>query len=360
VAARVLFLTSGGITRPSSRFRVYQYLPYFEQSGEIEIVDVVEVNRSLSLFSMAQTLLSIPNKVRRTDTLFIQKVRLPIPLLQSLASRCKIIYDIDDAIFVPRSATAGRDFGKKLDRLNESLTRADRIVAGNKYLADYASHYSSNVVVIPTVVDTGQEALDAGYFSRWQFSRQIFQPPHREKPSSVTPAPVVIGWIGMPWHIQWLDAVGPVLRWLQQKYGVTIKVVSSREWNFPGLQVINREWRLEDEVADLQTFDIGLMPLDANVPRLRGKCGFKIIEYMATGSPPVASSVGVNTEIIEHGVNGFLVSDSSEWGLYLEMLVKDPDLRYRMGDVARRRIVESYSVSSVLPRYMSLFAGLTR
>jgi len=359
VTTRVLFLVPRGFTHPSVRFRVYQLLPYFERAGHVEIVDVITVNGKLPPLELASTLFSLVRQSRRSDVIFIHRVPLPIPLLRGLAIGHKMVFDFDDAIFVPSvNWPVGKDFGQRKRVINYALGQADVVIAGNDYLADYARHYSDNVVVISTVVDTGQQDLDASCFNRWKFSRQVFRPAANKEEVSAVLNPVVVGWIGTPSNIQWPNIVGPSLKTLQEKHSVQVKIVSSREWHFPGLQVTNKAWRLEDEVADVQSFDIGLMPLDVNDPFLKGKCGFKIIEYMATGCPAVASAVGINSEIIKHGLTGFLVSDASEWVGYLERLVQDPALRSKMGQAARRRAVENYSVASVLPRYLSVFEGL--
>lgn len=352
---RVLFVTSSGASQASARFRVYQFLPYFQQWEHIEIVDVLPVSAGLPPQSLARALLSLAHRARKGDLLFVQKVRLPIPYVRWMARRCKVIYDFDDAIFVPRTAAEGRGFSRKQHRLNYTLARASMVIAGNQYLAGYAGQHARQVAIIPTVVDTGQGRPDPAAFRHWEFDRQTFEPVERQDPASVPPDPLVVGWIGGPWHVQWLDMVGPALVALQERYGIQVKVVSSREWHFPGLRVLSKKWALEDEVADVQSFDLGLMPLDASLPRMQGKCGFKIIAYMAAGVPPVASAVGVNTDIIEHGASGFLVSDSSEWQRYLELLIEDLALRRRMASNARRRIVTDYSIASVLPHYDSLF-----
>ena len=356
---RVLFITAGGVTKASARFRVYQFLPYFECFGNVEVVDVIPVNTSLPLAQIARAFLSIACKASTSDIVFIQKARLPASFVRLLDSFCQVVYDFDDAVFLPPPTwPEGMDFDGRRRRLDFTLGRASAVIAGNQYLANYARAYSDNVWVVPTVVDTGQMDIDSGCFNRWQLPRQVFQPLDAEQSPPDPLVPTVIGWIGGPEHVHLLDALGPVLRSLQKRTGIVIKVVSSRPWTFPGLHVINKEWRLEYEVADVQSFDVGLMPLDTGDPFLQGKCGFKIIEYIAVGALPVASSVGANVEIIEHGTNGFLVSHSSEWEGYLETLVHDRALRNKMSVAARHRAVENYSVSSVLSTYVALFETL--
>jgi glycosyltransferase involved in cell wall biosynthesis len=119
--------------------------------------------------------------------------------------------------------------------------------------------------------------------------------------------------------------------------------------------VENKPWRLEDEVDDVKSFDIGLMPLNVNDPFLKGKCAFKAIEYMAVGSPVVASAVGANIGAIRHGATGYLVQEPAEWELFLRNLVTDKSLRLEMGRAARTRVTGQYSVHHVLPMYVDLF-----
>ncbi|RMF63634.1 MAG: glycosyltransferase [Calditrichaeota bacterium] len=351
---RVLFLVPWGVEQPSTRFRVSQYLPYFEDAG-VEVVDVVEINGRLSPGELASTFISLLQSLRRSDIVFNHRVPLPAFVSRLLSAKCRVVFDLDDALFVkPFSWSPKKDFAARRRVIDYALGHADAVIAGNDYLADYAKGFSQRVVVIPTGVDTGEDEIDEARFRRWSFTRQVYRPPEGE----ANRGEVVIGWIGTPNNLCWLDQVGPALRVLQQRHRVQVKVVSGAPWTFPGLEVTNKPWSLAEEVADVQSFDIGLMPLDPDEPFLKGKCGFKIIEYMAVGKPAVASDVGVNASIIRPGYNGYLVSQPDEWLSHLERLVLDAPLRRKMGKEARATVVERYSVRALLPEYLALFREL--
>jgi glycosyltransferase involved in cell wall biosynthesis len=356
-SVKIVFLTAGDASQASTRFRVLQFLPYFEEAGGIEIVDVIALNSQIPYSQMVKRVVHLLRMAVVSDIVFIQKVRLPGFLTAGLGRLCKLVYDFDDAVFLPGpSWPEGRSFSRTRRYLEESLRHMHTVIAGNAHLAEYARSYCENVQIIPTVVDTGQ--IEIGASSRWS-TRQVFEPGDKSGHSQHLSRPVVIGWIGGSAHTTQLDAIGGVLHKLQQKYGVQIKVVSGRDWKLPGLNVINKRWALEEEVADVQSFDIGLMPLDAGEPFLEGKCGFKAIEYMAVGIPVVASPVGVNTDIIHHGANGFLAESTEEWESHLESLIQDVGLREKLGRRGRNLAMQEFSIGSVISQYVDVFECLS-
>ncbi len=151
-----------------------------------------------------------------------------------------------------------------------------------------------------------------------------------------------------------------MLRVLAENHGVVVRAVGAgREAErdrFRDLELI--EWSEANEVAEVQSFDIGIMPLQ-DQPFERGKCGYKLIQYMSCGLPVVASPVGVNAEIVREGFNGFLASNEDEWREALTMLITDGVLRDRMGRAGREIVVERYSLVSQAPRLVELFSSLT-
>jgi glycosyltransferase involved in cell wall biosynthesis len=126
---------------------------------------------------------------------------------------------------------------------------------------------------------------------------------------------------------------------------------------FPDVRVEILPWSEETEVALLQTCDVGIMPLP-DEPWTRGKCGFKMIQYMACGLPVVASPVGVNKEIVEHGVNGFLAVTNDEWLTALSTLRDNPELRRKMGAAGRRKVEEKYCLQVTAPQYVKLLQSM--
>jgi glycosyltransferase involved in cell wall biosynthesis len=250
-----------------------------------------------------------------------------------LASGLPVIFDIDDAIFhrydEHRNKLVRRFLGSKIDRV---MKHSRTVFAGNNYLADRALHAGTHAVqVVPTVLDTDLYCV-------------------ADSPKSGRTERAIVGWIGAPstWT-EYIVPMMPMLGAVAAECGARIMAVGAGKTasGYPNLD--NRPWSETTEVSLIQEMDIGIMPL-TDTHWARGKCGYKLIQYMACGIPVIASPVGVNTEIVEHGVNGFLASSDREWKDALQTLLKDPDLRARMGEAGRRKVEREYSLQVWGPR----------
>ena len=160
---------------------------------------------------------------------------------------------------------------------------------------------------------------------------------------------LTIGWIGTPTTAKFLLGIADAFKEIVKVYGARIVAVGANPQPFQGLPVEVRPWQEKTEVAEIQDFDVGLMPLP-DEPYERGKCGYKLIQYMACGKPAVASPVGANTEIVRHGENGFLATTTDEWIDALSRLIEDPNLRFRMGQAGRSMVESEYSLQMQAPR----------
>jgi glycosyltransferase involved in cell wall biosynthesis len=218
-----------------------------------------------------------------------------------------------------------RLLGNKLAPL---IGRASACLCGNAYLQAYASRYCDNSIIVPTVVDTDV------YRPLWQVAPQA---PPRAVP--------VVGWIGSPSTWSYVEPMLPVLLPMLARHDVTLRVVGAgpRAHGIAGIEAI--DWSEAREVADIQAMDIGIMPLP-DEPWARGKCGYKLIQYMACGLPVVASPVGVNREIVSDGRNGFLVTEAAAWVGALERLIGDPALRRAFGEDGAAVADARYSLRS--------------
>jgi len=244
---------------------------------------------------------------------------LPAIYERILATQVPIVLDIDDAIFhrYDQNPWLRALLGKKIPRI-AAMSRV--VIAGNEYLAEYLRPSQRDVRVIPTVVDTS-----------------LYQP--LKKTGGEIP---VIGWIGSPSTAEYLKAVLPVLREVADgKRARLVFVGAGARSGTGGENTELREWAESREIADVQGFDIGIMPLPDD-PWSRGKCGFKLVQYMACGLPVVASPVGVNSEIV--GKAGLLASTGDEWRRALLSLVESATMRNELGEAARLRAVEEYSL----------------
>lgn len=310
----ILFITDSTIEGASFRYRVHQYLGFLEAEG---FSCTVAHPRRFGLMRITS--------LRDYDVVFIQKRLLSVPWVfaASLAAR-RIVFDFDDAIWTsPDHGWSPLTRRKVERRLGTLLSRASCAVVGNGYLADYASKYCRDVVVIPTCVDT-----DYYRPPRVRYSRERLR----------------LGWIGSRPNLIYLERLEPVFRRLSDSGPpAELCVVCNREYSSRSLPTVYLPWSLDSELKALQGFDIGIMPL-ADDDWTRGKCGFKTIQYMSCGLPSVSSPVGVNCEIVSDGVNGLLASGEDEWVEKLTMLVQDSDLRTRVGNEGRRTVEENYSI----------------
>ena len=273
------------------------------------------------------------------DLLFVYREAFPIgpPLLERLLARPgspPIVYDFDDAVFLPNTSEANRVISalKYPHKTDTIVGKSAMVIAGNDYLAAYARRHNERVTVIPTCVDTDQ-----------------FVP---RSPESANDADrrLVFGWIGSQTTASYLEALGPVLTRVHLARPFDLRVAGAgRDLRFGDVTVANVTWSLKDEVSLFNTCDVGVYPLTED-EWTKGKCGFKAIQFMACGVPVVASAVGVNREIIADGVNGFLAATEDEWVEKLTRLADDPALRRRMGEAGRQTIEERYSLRVNAPR----------
>lgn len=242
-------------------------------------------------------------------------------------SRAAMIFDFDDAIWLNDTSESNKNLSwlKSSAKTAKIASLANVVTVGNSFLADYARQSNQNVVIVPTAIDT-----DA-YKYRGAVDSEL----------------VTIGWIGSTTTLKHFQNAIPALTAIKLKYGnrVNFKVIVDVDYEVPELGLKSTKWRKDTEVEELNKVDIGIMPLPDDRWSC-GKCGFKGIQYMALGIATVMSPVGVNTDIIEHGVNGFLASTDNEWVDCLSQLIESVELRQRLGEAARKTIDERYSVRS--------------
>lgn len=250
----------------------------------------------------------------------------------ALAGR-PVVLDFDDAIFhlydQHRHPLVRQLWGRKIDRLMRAATL---VTAGNAYLADRARAAGARrVELLPTVID-----LDR-------------YPGAPRPPVQSHGEPVVIVWIGSPSTVHYLQALAVPLARLAASRTVRLRVIGANPPDLPDVPVEAVAWTETSEVAAIAAGDIGIMPLPDS-PWERGKCGYKLIQYMACGLPVVASPVGVNCQIVTPGENGLLAEGPDAWEAALRQLVDDPTLRTRWGAAGRSRAEALYSLQANAPR----------
>lgn len=283
-------------------------------------------------------------KARSYDWVFIHRECAPIgpPIFEFILVkifRKKIIYDFDDAIWLPNTSEENKLAGwLKFHSKVKSICRwSYRISCGNAWLADFAKQFNLRVTINPTTIDTESWHNPSLYPAR--------------KPNEK----IVIGWTGTHSTLPYLNDLIPVLQSIEKKFPVIIRIVSNKNPELPLQHVEFIPWKKESEIQDLLSFDIGVMPLTDDV-WTKGKCGFKALQYMALEIPCVASPIGVNTSIIQHSQNGFLCQTQAEWESTLIHLIENSETRKKIGKAGRQTVVERFSVVSNSSTFFSLIS----
>lgn len=331
-AMKVLFLTQTCELGPSSRYRIYQLLPWLKKLGvECEVSSAINeaLYRRLYLGSPGKASRAAAfsaawrqrrrdlDRVHDFDVVFVQKGVFPglSSVFEKKLAACKpLVFDFDDAIWLPR--VGGSRVLRSLHRekaVQDILRRAAAVIAGNDFLAEYASRFNKAVTIVPSSISV------------------------EDYPQA--PISTLVGWIGSRTTLPYLKPLKPAFDAL----GITPRIIASGNPVQLGFDSDFRPWQLETELSELSEFGIGVAPLP-DTPWERGKCGVKLLQYMACGIPVVASPVGVNPQIVTHGVNGLLATHIEDWKPALLSLITDPKLRQRLGAAGRQTVEKRFRV----------------
>ncbi len=339
----ILVLTECSARVASARARIYSFIPLLERDGWL--TRTMPVHRDLgnggSLRErLARRLLpiAVAGVVSSYDVLLVHRFFPSNPAVTHwLRRRAKrLVFDLDESYHVDH---LGRPVsGKILQHLNLMIELGDRTIVSNRHLAEYARQCTDRVSVIPTTVEP----------ARYPIKRHC----QRE--------PIVIGWIGSGGAQEYLARLETVFDRLYARYGerVVLEIVTSRTYRpvlRTRLPIRHVEWSLDRETDFFRDFDIGIMPLTDN-ERSRGKAAYKALQYMASSLPVVASPVGMNREVIEPGVNGYLPDTDDEWLESLCALIDDEQRREAMG-VNGRRLADQFALERWYPRFREAVTG---
>jgi glycosyltransferase involved in cell wall biosynthesis len=356
---KILFIAAHRIGRsPSQRFRFEQYFDFLNKNGfqcDFEYLISPEDDKVFyspgNLFKKGMIFLKCwmkryndTVKAKNYDIVFIQREAFMTGSIffekRFKQSGAKNVFDFDDSIWLQNVSDANKTFAflKDASKTSKLIGMSDLVIAGNEYLANYARQFNSNVAIVPTTIDT-----------------QEYKPEKGPR----TPGKVTLGWSGSITTIQHFKYAIPFLEKIKEKYGdrVEIKVIGDGNYVNEKLGVKGIAWNKERELLELNTFDIGIMPLPDD-EWAKGKCGLKGLQYMALEIPTLMSPVGVNSDIIQDGVNGFLAGPDSEWLEKTSRLIEDAELRSRMGKAGRQTVIDHYSIEAQKNNYLSLFNKL--
>ena len=357
---KILFIAAHRKDRaPGQRFRFEQYFDYLNANGyTCDLSFIINENDDKVLYSkgkyfdkvmiaLKSAVIRLKDVLRRNDYdiifVFREGFLTGTVLFEELLSKskAKMVFDFDDAIWHFDVSEANKSMGwlKNPGKTARLISFADIIFAGNQYLADYAKHHNDNVVIVPTTIDT-DEYVATPFVDKKQ---------------------ICIGWSGSVTTIKHFEMAIPFLKILKAKYGerIKIKVIGDKSYSNHELNISGIGWRRETEIKELSEIDIGIMPLP-NDEWAKGKCGLKGLQYMALNIATIMSPVGVNTDIIQDGTNGFLADVSEEWVDKISRLIDDSNLRRTLANNGRTTVLEKYSVKANAPLYLKYFNELTK
>lgn len=357
---RILFLVPYPLHEsPSQRFRFEQYFAILKNQGyDYEVQSFLDSKHWKIFFTSGRALAKIRAlmmgyakrfialfKSPMYDFVFIHREAAPLgpPIFEWMLAkifRRKLIFDFDDAIWLTdrKNESLLLKLGKWRRKVRAICKWSYKVSCGNAYLCEYAQLYNQRVIRNPTTIDTDH----------------MHNPALFEKPAKSDR--IIIGWTGSHSTLKYLDEIEEVLQKISEQYPLTeFWVIADRK---PTLLKINNltfiPWNFETEIRTLNQMDIGIMPLPDDMWS-NGKCGFKALQYMAMEVPAVAAPVGVNSTIIDEGVNGFLCDTTQAWEEALRKLIQNPVLRKSMGSSGRKKVIENYSVRSNASTFLSLF-----
>lgn len=348
---KVLCLVPYPTEGASNRVRVEQFVPYlaskgmacrvrpFVNSSFYKILYLPYRYLEKIFWFLVCTLNRFCDIVRalRYDIILIHREAYPFagPFIETILYKIgkPIIFDFDDAIYLPNTSEHNIyiERFKKPGKVARIIGMSRWVITGNSHLEDYALRYNKNVTVIPSSVDTEK---------------------YCPAPAKAAKKDIVIGWIGSETTKRFLNELEDVFIEVANRHEglVTFKVIGPPFRSLKLKNVVNKKWSLEDEISDLQSLDIGIMPMP-DTEWTKGKCAFKALLYMACGIPVIVSPAGVNTQIVKDGWNGYLAKNATEWFEKMSLLIEDGILRTANGKNGRQTVIEKYSLNYTAPLF---------
>lgn len=317
------------------RYRIAAFRPWIEGAGHT--LDLRPWPRRL------WNRLRIGRELRDADVVILQR-RLPAPW-QLYLLRCaspRLVFDFDDAVFLRDSySPRGPHSIRRLHRFMAAVETVDAVVAGNDYLACEARRWAlpEHVRVVPTCLNPTR---------------------YRTAIHDRASGQAELVWIGSSSTLQGLERIRPLLETLGRTVpGLRLRLVCDRFLTLDPLPVVPQPWSESTEAEALAAADIGIswVPDD---PWSRGKCGLKVLQYMAAGLPVVANPVGVQADLVRHGETGYLVRSADEWIAAIRRLAEEPELRRHLGAAGRRRVEAEFSVAQGAVQWLHLLDGFRK
>ena len=315
---------------PSTRLRLGDCLERYRQTG-------IEVTTTSTRRSSLRERIRLVRQAGEHDLVILFKTTgfsaIDLKLLHRKNPR--IIFDYDDAVMFREQKYARNIRLREFEKFVRTVEQCSAVVAGNRFLARFAEACGKRTIILPTAVDVSK---------------------YRVRDSE--PNELTIGWVGLSDGFVYLHAIQPALQQLTRLFPkLKLRVISDKPLHLDGVTVENEQWQLEREQTNLSQFSVGIMPL-ADTLWTRGKCGYKILQYMAAGIPVVASAIGANRDIVTHGENGFLAATAEDWVRDISTLAADPVLRRKFGIKGRELVEQKYSLDQFANAYITLMRDI--
>lgn len=349
---KIKFITPTGIMGASSRYRVYQYIEYLENEYVCEVYPFLpdDVYKQFKEGKNNKFILQVPKliikrlnllvKCKKGDILFLHRDIIPFgPMIMERILKlkgCKIILDLDDAVYCNDVSEISNKKNRLLyklkygKRFDTSIKLADVVICGNRFIEKHVQQYNSNTIIIPTTIDT---------------NKVEYKPIKKEESN------FKICWIGNQGNTNYVLNILPEINKVakEKRKNIQIILIGAKKIetkNFKNLDIKIYPWNIETEYSLLRICDVGIMPLNDS-EWSRGKCGLKLLQYMAVGVPGIATKVGINQEIIQEGRNGFLIKSNKpeEWGQIISKVIDEKSNLKEMGKYCRNFVEERYSVN---------------
>lgn len=351
---KVLFLPKYPKEGASSRYCLYQFIPFLKKNGiecdiypfmssklfKLSLLEGKSFEKiSLLLVAVLKRLL-ILIIFKKYDLIFIHRelISFGAPILEKIICSSKIptIFCYDDALFIYKKNETNKFISlfKNTRKISDIFSMVDCVIASNGYLGEYASRFCSDTRVLEMPEDVKRISCKKRYAIATIFT---------------------IGWIGSPSTEKYLQQIKPAFYYLlERNIEVRLKIIGGRNFSIEGLQVFHIPWDIMTEAKELHSFDVGIMPLPEEEEWSLGKSGGKARLYMAAGLPVICSAVGYNLKLIKNNETGFLVSGVEEWGHVLYKLASNPELREKIGIAARKYIEQNLSLDIIGPKYLQI------
>ncbi|MBW2166726.1 MAG: glycosyltransferase [Deltaproteobacteria bacterium] len=323
---QILFISKGE-NSASTRYRALSYFESLRSKGwEPSHITAHGIFPRIKLLGIAN----------QAEVVVILRKTFSSPFLRLLRLCSKnLVFDLDDAVFCRSDGEPSKSRQMSFEKVTSIC---EQVWAGNLYLADRARQYNEAVKILPTSLDYRKYLLEV------------------EK----NPKHFDLVWIGSRSTQKYLKESLPLLESLSEIIpNLRLKIVADFDLPTKRLKTVAVPWSDEVEAEALASAHVGIAPMSDN-SWTKGKCGLKVLQYMAAGLPVISSPAGVNREIVQHGISGFFAENAGDWKTAIERLFRDSELRHSMGKAGQQRVIECFSVDATFRKMSKVLNALVQ